>query len=58
MNAQLLYLIQKETNRNPDIPYDSLVTARGVLVVNLSGRSYLVGRIRLRMGANAQIGEN
>ena len=34
------------------------VMGRGVLVLNLSGRSYLVGRIHLRMGANAQIGEN
>ena len=33
-------------------------TSRGVLVVNLSGRSYLVGHIRLRMGANPQTGEN
>ena len=38
--------------------YDGSNINRGVLVVNLSGRSYLVGRIRLRMGANAQIGEN
>ena len=30
---------------------------RGVLVLNLSVRSYIVGRVRLGMGANAQIGE-
>ena len=33
-------------------------TSRGVLVRNLSVRFYIVGRVRLRMGANAQIGEN
>ena len=51
VGSMLLTQRKELMNSNGPVP-------RGVLVRNLSVRFYIVGRVRLRMGANAQIGEN